>query len=105
MANKKLNDQPNSAGHIGQKEVFVMKVWILFSCNEWKSRSSMRIRRIFKDTIAGRKKLARYIILSRGDLAVTEISENDIIGTCIYRTPIYINDYMTFGHIESDIVE
>jgi hypothetical protein len=84
------------------------KVFIYYYCDEWKSRDSMRIHRVFADTMKGREALANCIIADAED-GVIELDfpkANEIVNDmCVNKTPIYLNDYITYGHIESQTVE
>ena len=84
------------------------KVFIYYYCDEWKSRTNMRIHRVFADTMKGREALANCIVADAQD-GVIELDfqkANEIVNDmCVNKTPIYLNKYMTYGHIESYFME
>lgn len=84
-----------------------MNVFIFYSCNSHKDRSSMRVEKVFANTIKGRKELANYIINeeNKGYIDVIDLSDPEIMAICMSETPNYINNYMDYGFIESEDVE
>lgn len=84
------------------------KVFIYYYCDAWKSRDSMKIQKVFADTIKGRKALANHIINAVNANAIeldVDSRVNEIVGICVNNTPIILNDYITYGYIESEYVE
>lgn len=83
------------------------KVFIYYHCDIWKSTASMRLKKVFADTINGRKALANLIIRDIKDDAIEldALTKKEIANICVNQTPIILNDYMTYGHIVLEDVE
>ena len=83
------------------------KVFVYYYCDQWKSIASMRLKKVFADTIKGRKALANLIAKDIEDDAIEldTLTVKEIANTCVNQTPMLLNDYITYGFVESDYVE
>lgn len=86
-----------------------MKVFVFYTCDQWKSRDSMRVAMIFKDSIEGRKKLAEFVWWKSHEMNEIELDSSVTLKDChriaVYNTPLIFNDYMEYGFIEIEEVE
>lgn len=78
-----------------------MQVILYYRCYAVRSRDSMRLKMVFRNTSAGRKKLLKFIRseIENYNIEITDSMEQ-IEGRLIHTFPSAVNDCIRYGCLE-----